>query len=418
MGPLRFNLSKSGVGLSAGVKGLRIGTGPRGNYVHMGRGGIYYRKTIPSGRRQRTVDLRDTGVSAPSASDPTVGAMVEIDSSDVAGMVDSSSSELLQEINEKKRRVRFGPIVLVLAALCAIGLVPADLPLSVQIGCGGACLIAIYLAFRRDAMAKTVVLFYQFDPSLERVYDAVHRAASTLAECNGHWHISGSAKVYDRKYHAGASALVERKATKVAKGAPHFLKTNIATVSIGVGRQTMFLFPDRVLLYDYGKVGVIGYDQLSLSVTQTRFVEDSAPADARVVGQTWRYVNKNGGPDRRFSNNRQLPICLYDEIHFTSTSGLNEIVQASRCGVGDTFRNAIEELSVEVTRARLAAANVPMCYRVGKNGEDIGELSRGDIQRRLASGELLCDDYFFDVGTQAWVPLDRLPHEVSDIRVT
>ncbi|WP_409245980.1 DUF4236 domain-containing protein [Enterobacter cloacae] len=36
VGPMRFNLSKSGVGASIGIKGLRIGTGPRGNYIHIG----------------------------------------------------------------------------------------------------------------------------------------------------------------------------------------------------------------------------------------------------------------------------------------------------------------------------------------------------------------------------------------------
>jgi hypothetical protein len=39
VGPFRFNLSKSGIGLSTGIKGFRIGTGPRGNYVHMDAGG-------------------------------------------------------------------------------------------------------------------------------------------------------------------------------------------------------------------------------------------------------------------------------------------------------------------------------------------------------------------------------------------
>jgi hypothetical protein len=45
VGPIRFNLSKSGIGMSAGIKGLRLGTGPRGNYVHMGRGGLYFRQS-------------------------------------------------------------------------------------------------------------------------------------------------------------------------------------------------------------------------------------------------------------------------------------------------------------------------------------------------------------------------------------
>ncbi len=38
-GPFRLNLSKSGLGVSVGVPGFRVGSGPRGNYVHMGRHG-------------------------------------------------------------------------------------------------------------------------------------------------------------------------------------------------------------------------------------------------------------------------------------------------------------------------------------------------------------------------------------------
>jgi hypothetical protein len=38
-GPFRFNLSKSGLGVSAGIPGFRVGTGPRGNYVQMGPAG-------------------------------------------------------------------------------------------------------------------------------------------------------------------------------------------------------------------------------------------------------------------------------------------------------------------------------------------------------------------------------------------
>ena len=46
VGPVRFNLSKSGLGLSAGVKGLRLGAGPRGAYVMGGREGLYFRQSV------------------------------------------------------------------------------------------------------------------------------------------------------------------------------------------------------------------------------------------------------------------------------------------------------------------------------------------------------------------------------------
>ena len=54
-GPFRFNLSKSGLGLSTGITGARIGVGPRGMMVHAGRGGLYYRKSVGGSKARRTV---------------------------------------------------------------------------------------------------------------------------------------------------------------------------------------------------------------------------------------------------------------------------------------------------------------------------------------------------------------------------
>src|SRR2546423_12877110 len=94
VGPFRFNLSKSGIGVSAGVKGFRVGTGPRGNYVHMGRGGIYYRKTLsPAGTAQPGHNVgRRRGSLEEYNEVRGVGPMIEIDSGNVNAMVDSSSA--------------------------------------------------------------------------------------------------------------------------------------------------------------------------------------------------------------------------------------------------------------------------------------------------------------------------------------
>ena len=87
------------------------------------------------------------------------------------------------------------------------------------------------------------------------------------------------------------------------------------------------------------------YEQLRISVSETRFIEkEGVPSDAKVVGRTWQYVNKNGGPDRRFNNNRKLPIALYEEIHFASASGLNEVIQVSRTGLGALLESARQTL--------------------------------------------------------------------------
>lgn len=64
LGLLRINLSRSGLGLSAGVKGLRIGSGPRGSYVTGGRGGLYFRHNlgIPSPRLRTLITVAALGL--------------------------------------------------------------------------------------------------------------------------------------------------------------------------------------------------------------------------------------------------------------------------------------------------------------------------------------------------------------------
>ena len=51
VGPFRINLSKSGIGVSGGIKGARISAGPRGSQLNLGRKGVYYRKQLSPGSR-------------------------------------------------------------------------------------------------------------------------------------------------------------------------------------------------------------------------------------------------------------------------------------------------------------------------------------------------------------------------------
>jgi len=65
VGPVRINLSKSGIGYSFGVKGARIGTGPRGPYVAGGRYGIYFRRFLGKPSPPEPPALQ--GISQPTA---------------------------------------------------------------------------------------------------------------------------------------------------------------------------------------------------------------------------------------------------------------------------------------------------------------------------------------------------------------
>jgi len=101
-----------------------------------------------------------------------------------------------------------------------------------------------------------------------------------------------------------------------------------------------------LLVFENNAVGAISYKNLYLSVYASNFIEDErVPRGSLIVGQTWQYVNKRGGPDKRFTNNHEIPIVEYGYIDLTSDTGLNERICLSRTDKGPYFEKAIEALS-------------------------------------------------------------------------
>ena len=341
VGPIRFNLSKSGIGVSAGIKGLRIGTGPRGNYIHVGKGGLYYRKTLPSDKNEITPSETkgDTRLLSQELPNTTHAPLEEIESATVFAMTDSDSAELLNELNTKRQKLTIWPITL------GIGMLLTALSSWSIIGFVLTTL-ATALSYYYDLMRKTVVLFYELETDVEPLYETLHHAIEQMASSSKIWHIEAEGAVYDKKYHAGADHLLKRKTTLIGKKQPSFVKTNIAVPFIEVGKQVLFFFPDRILIFENNAVGAISYKDLNLNIYVSNFIEDEeVPKDTKIVGKTWKYVNKRGGPDRRFSYNPEIPIVEYGYIDFTSNTGLNERICLSRTDKGEYFKKAVHALA-------------------------------------------------------------------------
>jgi hypothetical protein len=280
-------------------------------------------------------------------------------------MVDSSSAALLEEMNSKAALTTWWPIALVGFGL-AVGLMAgAGAPpwATVITGILGAGIVGA-IGYR-DVLRKTVVLLYEMEPHSETAYQALHDAVGALAGCQRVWHLDAKGNIdslYDYKTHAGASTLVERKAVQITNAAPPKVKTNIAVPRIPGGCQTLYLFPDRMLVFDGRKFGAVGYEQMAVETGKTRFIEEEGvPADSEVVGSTWRYVNKSGGPDRRFNDNREIPIAQYELLFITSVSGLKEIFYLSRIGSGAGLKQAVPSMAKAIANRKKEAPAFLKC---------------------------------------------------------
>jgi hypothetical protein len=314
-GPFRFNLSKSGLGMSAGVKGLRVGTGPRGSYVHMGAGGVYYRQTLSPARKSAAGgsrsrrDLEWRGGGAPEQGRPLLERVTLVDS------VGHPTTALADELNAARRRMAINPLS--------------------------------WLSGKRRVPA-----LYRLDDEVAVAYQGAIDAFSRVATAQGAWLVDAAGAVapgYQRKVNAGASNVIDRRPARRTIGGPKHLSTNVAIPSLTGADINLYLLPDRVIVEVEKRYVVLAYDQLRLEASPTRFIEnESVPSDARQVGQTWQFVNRDGGPDRRFKNNRQLPILEYDELAI-SGPGLRLVWNLSDVGSASALVEAFLRLSKEVS---------------------------------------------------------------------
>lgn len=94
-GPVRFNLSKSGLGLSLGIKGARWGIGPRGAYTHLGRYGLYYRSSYSGSSLLKTHSQNRSEIESSSSESSVLFKDKQI-----------NYRNLTMEIEFKKKRTR------------------------------------------------------------------------------------------------------------------------------------------------------------------------------------------------------------------------------------------------------------------------------------------------------------------------
>jgi hypothetical protein len=348
-GPLRLNLSKGGVGFSSGVKGARIGVDARGRaYVHCGRGGVYYRSFLGGSGRPA---LDPTPPLTTPRTENTTGGHRAIESGEVAAMVPATAIGLLAEL---QRRNDLFPWHILYAAVLTVATIAAfalDIP-PLGIALAPAAIAGTVLLARWNNRRRTLRIDYHLDDEYGERYSAVLTAFEQLRRAQCIWLVESEAAVYNRKYHAGAGSTITRTRVAPVRALPPGVKSNIIPPMIPAGRQRLYLLPDRILVYERKQVGAVEYSELQLDATTTQFIEGGhPPTDAPQVDTTWKYVNKSGGPDRRFNDNRQLPVLRYGELRWRSASGLNELHQVSNPESAARFAQVVSNLAAGLPQA-------------------------------------------------------------------
>ena len=321
VGPVRLNFSKSGVGVSTGVKGARISFGPRGTYVNVGRNGVYYRKKIGSKKKRKAYSNRyktkqNNYVNNRYPKELNYEPEPEI--IDEIRLVNNEENE-----SDIGRTIRKGNSIISFIAILwfviSIGLLFTIKWKALIFAVVVRILIEIFGVVRID---------YELDETATQEWDDFLESFQELMSCNKIWMVEGSSYYRNTKTHAGATRDIKRSVTKIKKipwwrKATAEIRSNILKMQIDGTRCKILFLPSDVVITQSGREYIFPYDQLEIRSSYIDFVEHSKPVrDAYVKDYTYQYVNKDGSPDMRYKNNYSYPICRYGVLIISAHNGL------------------------------------------------------------------------------------------------
>jgi hypothetical protein len=277
----------------------------------------------------------------------------------VAPLIPSSNEDLVSELNARLRRPPYWVGVLLVFWLFAVLVylmmrnaapsAPVDLSTPAVAGPLLLALLGILLAYlevRREKSVRTIRIRYKLDEEAKAALASFYGSLTKVASAERIWNVTSTTSTWDYKRNAGASSLLTRSRVTLKTALPPLTRTPFKISALSFGGTKIFFLPDQILALDSGHYRGIPYPDLSASASLTSFIESgSVPQDAQIISHTWQYVRKDGGPDRRFSNNRQIPICRYGELYLVMGEGLDFQLQISSSGKAELCANALNAYS-------------------------------------------------------------------------
>jgi hypothetical protein len=267
------------------------------------------------------------------------------DSADVSSMVPDSASALLDDLRRRASLVRYdlacagAGIVLVLLFL-SIGWT------AVAIGAGVAAALGFIVLAVWIAGQRTIRVDVDMDDEYAVAYRDLIRAFERLSSAGAVWNLESSQQTLDARRRSGAMLSISRRRVSPRRGLPPYYASNIIPPMMPAGRQNLFFLPDFLLVVEGNQFGAVEYPDLIVEVEPIVMIErDGVPRDAKTVGQTWEYVNKDGSPDRRYRHNPQWPVVEYVQVRLRSESGLHEVFLTSSAQVAHRFAEALKGMA-------------------------------------------------------------------------
>ncbi|MGH7392844.1 MAG: hypothetical protein ACREM3_25830, partial [Candidatus Rokuibacteriota bacterium] len=183
-------------------------------------------------------------------------------------MLDSSADAMLRALN--RAYARRPVLAIVLAVVFGLALVEGlafGAPASATLLFGSLAVAAVVLVSRREIEYYTEAVEYVLDDHVTGAYRRLITAFRRLKVSGPIWHIGRRVPEGRRR---------RRRLVVPGLALPPRVRSNIRVPALRAGRQTLYFFPDRLLVYDAQMAWGIAYRDLKVKAGDVREITDAA----------------------------------------------------------------------------------------------------------------------------------------------
>ncbi len=208
---------------------------------------------------------------------------------------------------------------------------------------------------RLDHSRRHVQFSYRIQGKGETAFNFINESISQLNMCGAVLLYKGRRHFEDSRYSGGAKNQPDFAEVTFSLSSPPLLDLDFNVWHMHAFQKDFYFMPDHILVFQGAQAGGISYANLAFS-TDSEILQAQGLVtkthDANVVGQTWRFVNNDGSPDKRFNNNVKIPEMKYGILKLEG-AGIDLSLYASNQSVSDnvpdSFSN-MQQLAQKPTR--------------------------------------------------------------------
>ncbi len=324
---LKLNIGKNGVSTTIGMRGLSVTSGKKGQYINLGipGTGISYREKIGSSQTHRqnsnrSIDYFDANsnneISSKNSGNLTSSSMGAIKI--LLMNIYEKDYKIFEENNKLERSLKRLKTKNLFKNLFSLGFSITKSRSEEQV-------ISSEITSNLDLMKKNVMnIDSKFTNNHLKCFEELKKAFEKVKNNSKIWDVTNMEAKGELSF---LNEVMQIKPVVFSIENIEKIKSSVNPIYLeNSNGGEIYIYPTfMVYIESKNQLDIIDFKDIKIEMFVEEFKNTAQNNEFNIRDYTWKKVNKDGSPDKRYKNNYQIPIVETTFMRFSSAAGLNEL---------------------------------------------------------------------------------------------